>query len=155
MAQRKISPLAAPGILLGAGLGGFIDGIVFHQILQFHNMLSSVLPPDNLVDAKVNMYWDGIFHAGVFILTIIGLIFLWKAGARSDVFWSGKAFIGFMLAGWGMFNLVEGIIDHHLAEIHHVFEYTGNKLPYDIAFLLSGVLLLLLGFMLVRRERNS
>jgi Predicted membrane protein (DUF2243) len=29
-----------PGILLGVGLGGFVDGIVLHQILQWHHMLT-------------------------------------------------------------------------------------------------------------------
>jgi uncharacterized membrane protein len=29
-----------PGLLLGAGLGGFFDGILFHQLLQWHNMVS-------------------------------------------------------------------------------------------------------------------
>lgn len=30
-----------PGVLLGLGLGGFVDGILLHQILQRHHMLSS------------------------------------------------------------------------------------------------------------------
>jgi uncharacterized membrane protein len=30
----------APGLLLGIGLGGFVDGIVAHQILQWHHMLT-------------------------------------------------------------------------------------------------------------------
>ena len=33
------------GILLGVGLGGFADGIALHQIAQWHNMGSAVLPP--------------------------------------------------------------------------------------------------------------
>jgi len=33
--------LVASGIYLGAGLGGFVDGIVLHQILQWHHMLTS------------------------------------------------------------------------------------------------------------------
>ena len=28
------------GIVLGIGLGGFFDGIVLHQILQWHHMLT-------------------------------------------------------------------------------------------------------------------
>jgi uncharacterized membrane protein len=31
----------APGIVLRIGLGGFVDGIVLHQILQSHHMLTS------------------------------------------------------------------------------------------------------------------
>jgi hypothetical protein len=45
--------------------GGFVDGIVFHQVLQWHNMRSARLPPDNLLDTKIKMFWDGLFHAGV------------------------------------------------------------------------------------------
>jgi len=55
--------LIAPGTLLGIGLGGFLDGIVLHQILQGHNMLSSVIAPVDLVNMKYNMVWDGLFHA--------------------------------------------------------------------------------------------
>lgn len=66
-------PLISAGIFLGIGLGGFLDGIVFHQILQIHNMLSSQIPPDTLVNAKINMTWDGYFHAMVWIFTAIGM----------------------------------------------------------------------------------
>jgi len=34
-------PLIIAGLLLGIDLGGFADGILFHQILQIHNMLSA------------------------------------------------------------------------------------------------------------------
>ena len=38
-------PLSA-GVLFGLGLGGFFDGIVLHQILQWHHMLTSAgYPP--------------------------------------------------------------------------------------------------------------
>jgi uncharacterized membrane protein len=51
------APVIAPGLVIGAGLGGFVDGIVFHQILQWHGMLSSRIPPDTVVAIKVNMVW--------------------------------------------------------------------------------------------------
>ena len=56
-------PLIAAGTLLGIGMGGFVDGILFHQILQVHNMLSAKYPPTTLVNAEINMVWDGLFHA--------------------------------------------------------------------------------------------
>ena len=148
-AERTRSPLIAAGIMMGAGLGGFVDGIVFHQILQWHNMLSAKIPPNDLVNAKINMIWDGLFHAAVWILTAIGLATLWRAGSRPDVPWSGRTFLGSLLAGWGLFNLVEGIIDHHVLGLHHVFEYADRTWPYDIAFLVFGVVLLLVGRALV------
>ena len=33
-AQMNPRPLLAAGALLGIGMGGFVDGILFHQILQ-------------------------------------------------------------------------------------------------------------------------
>lgn len=56
-------PLIAAGTLMGIGMGGFLDGIIFHQILQFHSMLSAKLPQNDLVNVKTSMIWDGIFHS--------------------------------------------------------------------------------------------
>lgn len=152
MADRTTrSPLIAAGVVMGAGLGGFADGIALHQILQWHNMLSGWMPPNTLVAAKVNMTWDGIFHAAVWVLTGIGLAMLWRAGSRRDVPWSGKTFLGSLVMGWGLFNLVEGIIDHQLLGVHHVYEYTDNKLPWDLGFLiLGGVGMLVIGWLIIR-----
>ncbi|UPL49629.1 DUF2243 domain-containing protein [Hymenobacter sublimis] len=149
------TPLIAAGLLMGAGLGGFVDGIVLHQILQWHNMLSNQLPPNTLVAAKVNMYWDGVFHAAVWVLTAIGLRVLWAASRRLDVAWSGRTLVGGLLLGWGLFNVVEGLIDHTLLGLHHVYEYTDEKLPWDMAFLAFGALLLLAGWGFIRAGRRD
>ena len=147
-------PILSAGLLLGVGMGGFVDGIVFHQILQLHNMLSAVRPPTTLVNVEVNMFWDGLFHAFTWITTALGLALLWRAGFRDDVAWSTRTFVGAMAAGWGLFNLVEGVVDHHLLGVHHVVERPGH-LPWDLAFLGSGVVLLLLGMTLVRAGRGD
>lgn len=143
-------PLLAAGLLLGIGMGGFVDGIVFHQILQLHNMLSNHIPPNDLISAKVNMTWDGYFHAAVWVITAIGLYLLFQAGKRPDVPWSGTMLLGSQVAGWGLFNLVEGIIDHHILGLHHVMEYSTNKLLYDFLFLGSGLFFVLIGWLLIR-----
>jgi len=149
------TPLVAAGILLGAGLGGFVDGIVLHQILQWHNMLSGQLPPDTLVRAKVNMYWDGLFHAAVWVLTAVGLGLLWAATGRAEVPHSGRTLAGGLLLGWGLFNVIEGLIDHEILGLHHVYEYTPNHLPADLGFLAFGLVLLLSGWALVRAGRRD
>ena len=149
-ASMNRGPLLASGLLLGAGLGGFVDGIVFHQILQTHNMLSARLPPNTLIDAKINMFWDGVFHAAVWTMTAIGLAMLFCAGRRADVPWSGKTLLGSMLLGWGLFNVVEGIIDHQLLGLHHVVEAAANTLPADLAFLAFGAALIAGGWALIR-----
>lgn len=143
-------PLVKAGLFLGIGLGGFLDGILFHQILQTHNMLSNRIPSIDLVSAKINMVWDGYFHLGVWLITLLGVTLLFRAGRRREAVWNGKVLSGALLAGWGLFNLVEGVIDHQILGIHHVMEYTANKLPYDLAFLASGAVFLLAGWALIR-----
>ncbi len=105
-------PLIAAGTLMGIGMGGFVDGILFHQILQLHSMLSAKLPQDTIVNIKTSMVWDGLFHALTWITTAISISLLWEVARQKNVPWSGRIFFGSGLMGWGIFNLVEGIIDH-------------------------------------------
>ena len=77
-------PLIASGLVLGAGMGGFVDGILFHQILQAHNMLSNRLFPDSLAAMEINMVWDGLFHAVVWVATLAGILFLWSGARRAS-----------------------------------------------------------------------
>lgn len=149
--NAKARPLVSAGVALGIGMGGFVDGILFHQILQFHNMLSARIPNTTYVGAKVNMVWDGFFHAGVWTITAAGIALLWRAGRRSDANLSGRLLCGALLIGWGLFNLVEGLIDHHLLQLHHVYEPMGLSV-WDYAFLLWGAAMALGGWMIARPE---
>jgi uncharacterized membrane protein len=142
--------LAAPGIVLGLGLGGFLDGIVLHQIVQWHNMLSSTerWPATTLEGLEANMRGDGLFHAATWILTVLGLWLLWNA-LRKDAYGSGRSLVGWMLAGWGVFNVVEGIVDHQILGLHNVHEGS-NELAWDLGFLAFGAALILGGWLLAR-----
>jgi uncharacterized membrane protein len=143
-------PLITAGVLLGIGLGGFIDGIVFHQLLQVHNMLSARVPPDTLINAKINMFWDGIFHVFTWTLAVLGVFQLWNAGRQDSVLWSGRTLLGAMLAGWGAFNVVEAVIDHYILHIHHLVESLGLSV-YDHMFLAFGIVLVVIGVALIHR----
>ncbi|MBD0303134.1 MAG: DUF2243 domain-containing protein, partial [Tolypothrix sp. T3-bin4] len=90
--SNRQSPLITAGIVLGIGLGGFFDGIVLHQILQWHHMLSNVRPLTTISNIDLNMVWDGLFHALDWVMTVIGIVLLWRAGGRDDVRWSSKTF---------------------------------------------------------------
>ena len=68
--------------------------------------------------------------------------------------WSGKTFVGALFLGWGLFNLVEGIIDHHILNLHHVVESRGQS-AFDYAFLASGVLMIIGGWMAIRTARDD
>ena len=150
--RRRVGPVAAAGVVLGIGLGGFADGIVLHQLLQWHNMFSSVTPPDDLVAMKFNMIWDGMFHLLTWSACIAGIVMLFRAGRRADAVWSTRLLVGSMLAGWGLFNLSEGILDHLILGIHHVHP-GADQLAWDIGFVtIGGVGLILLGTLLTRDE---
>jgi uncharacterized membrane protein len=143
-------PLVTAGVVLGIGMGGFVDGILFHQILQLHEMLSARRPPTTVVNIEVNMVWDGLFHAFTWATTAVGLWLLFRAGRRREVPWSGRLLFGSILAGWGLFNLVEGVIDHHVLQVHHVYERAGGISVWDWVFLASGVVLVVVGWALGR-----
>ncbi len=145
-----------PGILLGLGLGGFADGILLHQVAQWHHMGSAVLPPTTLKAVRQNMLWDGWFHVATLVLTTVG-VFLLLRDARADrAMPSTVAFTGFLLLGWGLFNLVEGLVDHHLLGIHHVRDMPMFVPAYDWLFLgVGGVGLMSLGWFLSRGERAA
>jgi uncharacterized membrane protein len=144
--------LNAAAILLGMGLGGFFDGIVLHQILQWHHMVSTPTPPDTLENLQLNTLGDGLFHAATWLVTVAGVFTLMSSnGARADP--GGlRTLIGGALVGWGLFNTVEGSVDHHLLGLHHVRPGPDEGL-YDIAFLAWGAVMLVVGWALVRGAR--
>ncbi|BAY26075.1 hypothetical protein NIES2100_58860 [Calothrix sp. NIES-2100] len=149
---KRPLPLIIAGIFLGLGLGGFIDGIVLHQILQWHHMLSNVRPLTSTSNIDLNMVWDGIFHALDWVLTVVGVALLWRAGRREDVPWSAQTFIGSILFGFGLFNLVEGLIDHQILGIHHV-KPGPNQLAWDLGFLIFGALLVVVGWLMIQSSK--
>ena len=154
-AHEAVSRPRAPGILIGIGLGGFVDGIVLHQILQWHHMLTSEgsYPDTTVAGLETNTLWDGLFHAATWVAVAAGLYILWRRS--TDLRWaiSGRAFLGWMLVGWGLFNLVEGIVDHHILTIHHVREGS-NQTTWDLAFLALGAFLVIAGWALARSSKH-
>lgn len=146
-----------PGLLLGIGLGGFVDGIVLHQLLQWHHMLTARkgFAPVSVENLEDNTFADGLFHGLTWVAVAIGIWLLWRRN-REGWSWadSGRALFGWMFVGWGTFNLVEGVIDHHILSIHHVRDDIAEALPWDLGFLGVGVLLVTGGLLLVRSDRT-
>jgi uncharacterized membrane protein len=151
--------LNLPAVWLGLGLGGFFDGIVFHQILQWHHMLTSAgYPATSVANLEVNTLADGLFHAAAYLFTAIGLFVLWRASRHGSLSWSAAILIGAILAGWGAFNLAEGLIDHQILGIHHVRDDLApgpGKTAWDIGFLAWGALMLAASWLLIRRGRQA
>ncbi|MFI6808296.1 DUF2243 domain-containing protein [Streptomyces luteogriseus] len=155
--------LRLPGIVLGVGMGGFADGILLHQLLQWHHMLSSTnqdrigvkyYNPHTVSGLEMNTLWDGVFHTVCWLAVLLGLAVLYARVThdRRRV-WTSRVLWGWMLVGWGLFNLVEGVLDHHVLGIHHVYAGEG-QVWWDIGFLVLGALLVAGGYLLQRSGRS-
>jgi uncharacterized membrane protein len=156
-AEERVSRPRAPGILLGIGLGGFVDGIVLHQVLQWHHLLSSEgdYATTTVGGLEDNTLADGLFHATTLAAVVVGLWLLWRRTTKWRWAMSGRAFVGWMLVGWGLFNLVEGVVNHEILGLHHVREGVGHETAYDFGFLVVSVLLLVTGGLLARLGEND
>jgi uncharacterized membrane protein len=151
------APSKAFGLLYGIGFGGFVDGIVLHQILQWHHMVSDVddYPTTTLAGLEANTVADGFFHlatwAFLFAASVLA-VSSWQQG-RLAPSWSFH--FGLVLAGWGLFNLVEGLVNHQILGVHHLRDDLGAPLSWDLGFLAFGVLLIVGGWLLHRRGART
>lgn len=152
--QLPPAPFPTGGaLLLGAGLGGFFDGIILHQVLQWHHMATSAgVPMDTVEGLRLNTLFDGLFHVAAWIMTVLGIALLWR-GARNGARLPWSRLIGGTLMGFGLFNLVEGLVNHQFLGLHHVNETAppDQWLTWDLGFLASGVVLLALGYAISRK----
>ena len=142
--------------MYGIGLGGFVDGIVLHQILQWHHMVSSSEehPATTLAGLQVNTLADGFFHVVSWLFVVgasVVTLAQWRQGRLAP---SWTFHLGGVLAGWGAFNLVEGLVDHQLLGIHHVRDDLGGPWAWDVGFLVFGALLVAAGWVLQERGRR-
>ena len=147
-------PLIVAGFVLGLGQGGFFDGIIFHQLLQWHHMFSSIETDRTIAGMQLNTIGDGLFHLLDWILTLTGIFLLWRSGQQVRDAWSGRVLLGAICMGAGLFNLVEGILDHHILKIHHLKPGV-HEMVWDIGFLASGIGLLAIGQILIQTVKQK
>jgi uncharacterized membrane protein len=83
-------------LLLGVGLGGFFEAILMHPV-------------------------GGVLHMLLWFLCACGIILLWAAVRGPGPLPSGHGFAGFFFIGWGVFNMLEGLLRHDLADEWLVF----------------------------------
>lgn len=83
-------------LLLGFGLGAFLEGILLHGIATF-------------------------FYMAVWVVTVAGVLLLWLAVRGPGPLPASRSFAAYFLFGWGVFNMFEGVLRHDLADEWLVF----------------------------------
>ncbi|MBT2663733.1 DUF2243 domain-containing protein [Bacillus sp. ISL-45] len=146
--KTKQKFLSIGSFTLGFGFMGAMDGIIFHQLLRWHSVVMETSRPGQI-------FSDGVFHIGVTVALVIGGILLWLAGRPSEISRGVSRLVGGFLTGAGIFNLVEGVVNHHLLQIHRVKPGDPNALMYDLGFLAMGLLLVIIGEALRRKRPAS
>ncbi|EMY32783.1 hypothetical protein D477_018409 [Arthrobacter crystallopoietes BAB-32] len=125
-------------ILIGIGIMAAVDEIVFHQLLGWHHFYDGA-------SGDVGLFSDGLLHTAELIVLVAGF-FLLADARRRDSFSRPAAWAGFLL-GAGGFQLFDGLIDHKVLRLHQI-RYGVDLLPYDLAWNVFGLLLLVSGAVL-------
>ena len=142
-------PPVLPGAVFGVGLGGSVDGIVLHQILQWHHLVAARTPADTLEGLQRNTLADGLFQVATTAVIVLGAVLLRRDAAGRRGGGGGRATLGAVLLGFGAFHLVDEVVLHLLLEAHHI-RMVEDYLVYDVGFTALGVVLVAAGYALLR-----
>lgn len=133
--------------LIGAAVMAALDEIVFHQLLGWHHFYDRST-------TGVGLLSDGLLHTAE-LLGLVAGFFFYADLRRRRALAPTHARAGFFL-GLGAFQLFDGIVDHKLLRVHQI-RYGVDVTPYDWAWNVAGLVLLLVGVVLglraVRRDR--
>lgn len=133
------------GLLFGIGGMAFVDEVIFHQLLQWHHFYDLSTP-------RVGIFADGLLNSFAWFAAIGGL-FLFADLRRRNAVWM-KRWVAAVFLGSGGFQLFDGIIDHKILQTHQI-RYGVELLPYDLAWNISGAVLLVIGIVLLMQLKKS
>lgn len=135
------------GYLLGFAMGGFFDGILLHQVLQWHHLLSAV-EGSAFRDLRVQVLADGIFHVAMYAVASVGLWLLWRARHQFARVGADRLLFAVFLVGFGAWHVADGILFHWILGIHRIRMAADALLAWDLLFFVPGVLLVVAGWLL-------
>jgi uncharacterized membrane protein len=148
---RRSGGLRAAGFLLGFALAGFFDGILLHQVLQWHHLLIE-LRSAPFQDLRVQILADGLLHLLMYVLAAVGLWLLWRARREFAEQGADRLLLSRALIGFGVWHILDGVVVHWLLGLHHIRADSANPLFWDLLWLfLFGVLFVAAGWRLERR----
>jgi uncharacterized membrane protein len=142
------SRLAWAGAVIGFALGGFFDGILLHQVLQWHHLFSLV-PGEMWRDIRNQILMDGWFHVLHYVIALVGLWLLWTARAGFAGSGSDRRLLGATLLGFSAWQFVDVVLFHWILMIHRIRVDVPSPLAYDLSWLVAfGVTTLCAGLWL-------
>jgi uncharacterized membrane protein len=155
-AHRDSRPASRPGaqrgrsmlvtFAIGVGIMAAVDEIVFHQILAWHHFYDQSTP-------QIGLLSDGLLHTAEIVIIVAGF-FAFADLRRRHALTPVSAWGGFFL-GLGAFQLFDGLVDHKLLRLHQVRYGVENPFAYDLAWIIAGAVLLLIGAALAWRCRTE
>ena len=136
------------GAILGFALGGFFDGILLHQILQWHHLLSLV---PGIGELRAQVMWDGVFHALMYVIAAWELVALWRAHRREAAVPRG-IIVGALLVGFGTWHVIDTLLSHWFLGIHRIRIDSPNPLAWDLLWTIGKVAAFMVLMMVVGRR---
>lgn len=128
------------GYLLGFALGGFFDGILLHQVLQWHHLLSGV---EAVRDLRTQLLADGLFHVLMYVVALAGLWSLWRGALRNA---NRSQLLCDALIGFGAWHVIDAVASHWILGIHRIKMDAASPLLWDLLwFFVFGVAFILAG----------
>jgi uncharacterized membrane protein len=134
--------------LLGFGLLGAADGIILHQLLQWHSFYMHTDHPHRIVS-------DGLFHASSVVIILVGTFILVRSASLLSSRNRWALVLGYLSIGGGAFHLLDTIINHWWLQTHHIRQGHPDEAWYDVYYLLIGIVLLLVGLVTGRKAMAS
>ena len=139
------------GGTLGFALGGFFDGILLHQILQWHHLLSGL--EQARADIGFLILTDGLFHLLMYVVAAVGLWLLVRVKHELSLPAANRRLVSASLIGFGLWHVVDGVISHWVLGIHRIRMDAANPLLWDVVWLVAfGLVPLAIGWVMMRNR---
>lgn len=158
MMHRPEAGIWWPGVLIGFGIGGLVNGIVVRDLLQWHQTMSGTEAMSG-AGLEMNLRANGIVAAGCLLIALVGVLWLWNAASmRRHDHWrgSGRHMIGWFLIGWAVFTIASTVVATMILGWHDVNETVaaGDRMMWNWGAVGVGVVVGLIGLALAMSRRD-
>jgi uncharacterized membrane protein len=139
--------------VLGFAFGGFFDGILLHQVLQWHHFLSLVAG-EPFQHIEVQILADGLFHLAIWVIAFGALVLLWRRGQDRP---ADRLLLAWSVLGFSIWQFFDVVLVHWVIGIHRTRVGVSNPLLWDLGWLAAfGLTTLIIGlWLLTRSEWNG